>query len=282
MLLVAIQCYAADPPPPVQGYPIGWCIRARPEVYAQAKTLGYEFVELALQDVLNLSDDDFDKRRAEFDAVGLPALVGYNSIPRDLKLVGPDIDQARQDAHLRKMLTRAAALKLSYLVLNAGGSWRVPDGFDARQAFTQLADFSRRFATQAAAHNITVLVQPLRSSDSNQITTIGEAIKLIETVNHANFALLVDYSFLVIQKDDLEALTKSPAALRHVWISNPAKNRTYATSDDESDYGAFFGVLKRIGYKGGLSVHGGSQDIPNDAPRAIAFLRRKAQQLQAR
>jgi sugar phosphate isomerase/epimerase len=278
-LLGAIAAHAANVPPPVEGYPIGWCIRAKPEAFAQAKSVGYEFVELALQDVINLSDADFETLKAQLESTGLPAMVGYNSIPRDLKLVGPEVDRAKQDEHLKRLLTRAAALKLRYLVLNAGGSWRIPDGFSSEQSFTELTEFSRRYATEAAKHNITVLVQPVRSTDSNQITTIAEAIKLVDAVNHPNFAMLVDYSFLVIQKDDFTALLKSPKALRHVWISNPANNRTYAMSDDESDYKSFFAVLKQINYRGGLSVHGGSQDIPNDGPKAIAFLRGKAREL---
>jgi hypothetical protein len=84
---------------------------------------------------------------------------------------------------------------------------------------------------------------------------------------------MVDYAFLIIQRDDLAALLTNPGALRYVHLSNPANKRTYPMSDAESDYAGFFRVLKQIKYRGGLSVHGGSNDIPNDAPRAIAFLR---------
>jgi sugar phosphate isomerase/epimerase len=95
---------------------------------------------------------------------------------------------------------------------------------------------------------------------------------------------MVDYSFITIQKDDPANLLKAGKALRHIHISNPANKRTYAMSDTESDYAAFFDVLKRIGYRGGLSVHGGPtapEALMNDAARAIAFLRAKATVLAA-
>src|SRR5579862_9431331 len=101
-------------PPPVPGYPIGWCIRARPEVFAQAKAEGYEYVELALQDVYSPSDADFSKLAAALREQGLPARTGYNPIPKEMKLVGPDVDAAKLDAHVSRLLTRADVLKLQY------------------------------------------------------------------------------------------------------------------------------------------------------------------------
>src|SRR5690349_21470607 len=71
-------------PPPVPGIPIGWCIRAKAPVFADAKWAGFEYVELALQDVLPLTDDDFAKLNAELQKLNLRALSGYNPIPKEL------------------------------------------------------------------------------------------------------------------------------------------------------------------------------------------------------
>jgi D-psicose/D-tagatose/L-ribulose 3-epimerase len=206
-------------------------------------------------------------------------LSGYNPIPSDLKLVGPDADRARQDAHLDLLLRRAAALELRFLIFNSGAAWRVPDGVSADAAFADLAAFARRFAEAAARRNITVLVEPLRSTDSNMITTVSDALRLITTVNHPSFALMVDYSFLRIQKEDMNALRDAGRHLRHVHIANPSNPRTYPMDPQESDYASFFRVLKEIGYRGGLSVHAGTAAFLTDAPRAIVFLRTQAREL---
>jgi D-psicose/D-tagatose/L-ribulose 3-epimerase len=101
----------------------------------------------------------------------------------------------------------------------------------------------------------------------------------VKAVNRADLQMMVDYSFLTIQKDDLNALLAAGDHLKNVHISNPAANRTYPMSDDQSDYASFFGMLKRIGYRGGISVHAGTQSFATDAPRAITFLREKARDL---
>src|SRR5687767_15478994 len=110
-----------------------------------------------------------------------------------MRLVGPDVDVRRQDEHVGHVLGRAKALGLEYIILNSGASWRVPDGVPREQAFADLVKFGQRFAAAAAGDGIGILLGPLRSTDSNMITTLSEAIRLVESVNRSNFALMVDY-----------------------------------------------------------------------------------------
>ena len=46
------------------GFPVGWCIRARADVFSDAKRRDLRDVELAMQDVLGLSDQEFDQLAA--------------------------------------------------------------------------------------------------------------------------------------------------------------------------------------------------------------------------
>jgi D-psicose/D-tagatose/L-ribulose 3-epimerase len=265
---------------PVPGFPVGWCIRARADVFSDAKRAGFEYVELAMQDVLTLSDQEFDKLAGDLKRLDLRAMSGYNPIPPELRLVGPSIDRTKQDAHLALVVRRAASVGLQFLIFNSGASWRVPDDFSRDLARDQLVEFARRFSAAAAERNITVLVSPLRSTDSNLMTTIAETIAFVKAVDRPNVAMMVDYSFLRIQKDDPSALLGAGPLLRHVHIGNPsATPRAYPMDERESDYQSFFTTLKRIGYRGGLSVHASTNSFDADAPRAIAFLRRRAQGL---
>ena len=89
---------------------------------------GFEYVELALQDVLDLPEDEFGKAVERFRALGIPALTGYNLIPAELKLVGPEADVAKQDEHLARALPRVARLGVKYVIFGSGPSRRIPDG----------------------------------------------------------------------------------------------------------------------------------------------------------
>jgi hypothetical protein len=70
-----LEVMSAPIAPPVPGYPVGWCIRANGSAPEEADLAGFEYVELALQDVNDLSDEDFDKlasRLQKLAAAGLP------------------------------------------------------------------------------------------------------------------------------------------------------------------------------------------------------------------
>src|SRR5215475_1988061 len=87
----------------VPGYPIGRCVRVlgvtAPE---DAKKAGFEYVELALQDLLPLNDKEFAKTITRIRALGLPALSGYGFMPGDLMIVGPSADAAEIGRAVRK------------------------------------------------------------------------------------------------------------------------------------------------------------------------------------
>jgi sugar phosphate isomerase/epimerase len=228
-----------------------------------------------MQDVLSLSDEDFEKAVARFTALGVPARVGYNIVPSELMVVGPDADKGKQDEHLKKALARAKRLGLQMVVLNNGPSRKVPDGFDMTRAWKQLVDFGRRAAAEAKKAGLTVLVQPLRKEETNLVVDVPSALKLVQDVGRPNFQLLVDYSFMVLGNEDPAVLAQARGHLKHVWISNP-NGRVYPMNASEADYAAFFAALKKIGYGGGVSVHARTDNFFADAPSAIAFLRGQA------
>jgi D-psicose/D-tagatose/L-ribulose 3-epimerase len=262
----------------VAGYPIGWCIRAKGSAPDEAKAAGFEYVELALQDVLDLPEDEFGKTVERFRALGIPALTGYNLIPNELKVVGPEADAAKQDELLARALPRVARLGVKYVIFGSGPARRIPDGVPRETAWKELVAFGKKLARAARPHGLGVLVQPLRSTDTNLVTTVGEAVDLVKAVREPNFELMVDYSFMTIQKEDPVVLRKAGRYLKHVQIANP-NGRGYPMNPGEADYGAFFKELDRLKYRGGISVHARTDNFQADAPRALGFLRQAAAEL---
>ena len=270
---------AAEPvPPPVPGFPIGRCVKVlNIQTPEEAKQVGYEYLELALQDLLPLTDEEFAKTVARLKGIGLPALSGYGFLPADLKLVGPAVDQARIDKELKNAFTKAKQLGLTYVVHGnlLGDSRKIPAGFPREKARAQFIEFARHAAIEAKKYNLTILIMPLSLSGADLINTIGEAYELVQTAKQPNLQIMLDYTTFVQSKEDLRILTKAAKAIRQVEIQNP-NGRIYPVSADESDYAGCFRALKQGGYRGGFSVHGKPGDVFVNAPRAITLLRKLA------
>jgi sugar phosphate isomerase/epimerase len=260
----------------VKDYPIGRCVRVvgvtAPEDAAKA---GFEYVELALQDMLPLNDAEFAQQVQRIKGLGIPAISGYGFLPADLRVVGPDVDDRKVDEAVRFGLDRAQKLGLKMVVygnlLTRGRS--VPEGFAKSVAWKQLTAFGKRAAAEAGRRGITVLVEPMPARGGVLVNTIAEGVALVRAVGDDHLRLLVDYGYFTESGESLAALREAAKFVRQVEIQNP-KGRVYPRTADESDYTSFMRALKAGGYRGGFSIHGAPTDFWVDAPRAIAMLRR--------
>lgn len=279
LVLGLLPSFAAVPvatvPAPVPGYPIGRCVLVlnitSPE---DAKTAGFEYLEVNLPSLLPLPDDEFARVVTRLRSIGIPLVSGYGFMPADLKVVGPAMEQSRVDAALRHGLDRAKQIGLQMVVHGnvIAGSRSAPPGFPQAEARKQFADFCRRAAREGADRGITVLIQPMGTNSTATIKTVAEGLALVEEVDSPNLKLLVDFATMVEGKEDFAVLRRDGKHIRQIEIQNP-HGRIYPQRLDEADYVSFFRALKAGGYQGGFSIHGKPGDFFANAPKAITLLR---------
>src|SRR5687768_897981 len=150
----------------------------------KAKLIGFDYVELLVKNFTALKDADFEAFVAKHKAVGMPTPVGNNFIPAELKLVGPDIEPAKQTEFVNKAFDRAQRLGVKVVVLGSGAARKYPEGFSPDVAWSQLVDFARRIAPEAKKRGIVVAVEPLQKGETNTINTAAQGLKWVEAVNH--------------------------------------------------------------------------------------------------
>jgi len=136
LLFITIAARADDPksevPPPVPGFPIGRCVQVlnvtTPE---EAKQVGFEYLELALQNLLPLSDEDFAKQVARIRGIDLPVLSGYGFLPGDLRVVGTNVNRVQLDEVVRRSLSRVKQFGLTMVIYGNSltATRKVPEGF---------------------------------------------------------------------------------------------------------------------------------------------------------
>ena len=260
---------------PRTGWPIGRCVKvAGVTAPEDAKKVGFDYIELALQDVLPMSDAEFEQTIARLRAIGIPAISGYGFMPGDARVVGPDVDRELVKRQIEFGITRAERLGLKMVIFgNLNGKSRLaPEGFSMEEAHRQLAAFGREAASAGARHGIAVLFEPMLKTSTNTINTVPEALELVNEVHDPHFGLLVDFTYMTQGGEDMGVLRKAAKHIRQVEVSNP-HGRVYPRRADEADYASFFRALREGGYQGGVSVHGAPSDFFVDAPRAIALLR---------
>jgi D-psicose/D-tagatose/L-ribulose 3-epimerase len=252
--------------------PIGYCVGLKG--LEAAKAAGFDYVELGTTELTALSDAEFEAAVAQAKAVGIATPNANLFLPGSLKLTGPEAATPEQQmAYVTKAFTRLERLGVTILCFGSGGARRVPDGFSKDEAFAQLVAFGKRIAPEARAHGITVVIEPLRRQETNIINTAAEGLALVKAIADPNFELLVDFYHLASEHEDPKIMVEARDHLRHLHMANP-QGRVFPLAWDEFDYAPFFAILRDIGYRGRMSIEASTPDLPAQAPRSIALLRR--------
>ena len=251
---------------------VGYCVGLKGlEV---AKAAGFDYVELGVTEIAALSDADFDIAVEHAKQVGIPTPNANLFLPGTIKLTGPTpTSPEEQMVYVKKAMARLNRLGVKILCFGSGGARRVPDGFSKEEAFQQLVAFGKRIAPEARANGITVVIEPLRRQESNIINTAAEGFELVKAINDPNFELLIDFYHLASEKEDPAIILQARDHIRHLHMANP-QGRVFPLEWAEFDYAPFFANLRQIGYSGRISIEGSSKDIPAEAPKSIALLRR--------
>ena len=238
----------------------------------KAAAAGFDYMEAALSGIAAMSDEEFEKTLGEVNQSPIKVEACNGMLPGNLKVTGPDVNAQDLHDYLEKAFTRAEMLGTKVVVFGSGAARRVPDGFDTAQAWRQIANFLRLSESHAAAHGITVVIEPLRSGECNIINFVSEATILASLVQMEHICVLGDTYHMAFGHESFHALTMAGPLLRHIHVAN-AIGRLFPKIDDGENYDGLFETLKAMGYEGRVSVEGKCSDFDIDAKAACEALR---------
>lgn len=235
--------------------------------------IGFDYLEVSVASLAAMTDEEFSAFCAANAAAPIHAEAANCLFPGELRLTGDAVDPATVKAYIDRAMARLGAAGIAVAVFGSGGSRRVPEGFSQERALEQLVETARYLGEAAARHGVTVVLEPLRSAETNILNTQPEGLAFVRTVDHPNFQLLCDYYHLLVEGGTMQMVEDCGAALRHVHISNP-DGRVAMKATDAADYGAFFAALRRAGYDERISFEGGVSDYEAELPPALEVLKK--------
>lgn len=239
----------------------------------EAAHLGFDYVELPLTGLAGLSEEEFTALQERLKAAGIGCEACNNFFPGEMHLIGPDRDEEQILKYTELVLGRAAELGAEFAGLGSGPARSVPKGVTLEEGYEQLKGLLRKQDEIAAAKGITILIEPLRSKESNLIHTVWEGRRLAEEVNREHVKFLVDYYHLCEEKEPVDHVAcQDPKELCHVHFARP-QDRYYPVKEEEKDYQEFFQALKSIGYDKRVSFEAYARNFPEEAREALCLLK---------
>ncbi len=236
---------------------------------------GFDYVELPLAETMALTRDTYSALKDTVIAASIPCEACNNFFPKTMRLTGADADIGKALAYAEEALERAGGMGAKTVVFGSGPAKRVPEGFQKQAAYEQIVKLLQDIGLLAAAHGITIAIEPLRKAECNIINTFEEGCRLAADVGRDNVRVLVDYYHLTEEREPIEHLLNEGAQwLTHVHFANPVGRVTPSVSD-ETDYRDFAKALKSIGYDGRASVEAYASDVVPALNAAMTLFRQR-------
>lgn len=240
---------------------------------------GFDFVEEGVSRFLvpDKPDSIFLGILEEQRKTGARVVSCNGFFPGHLKIVGDTTMHEELLAWGEIALRRAQMAGMSYIVLGSGKARNVPEGFSKEDATGQFVDLCKKLGPIARGHHIIIVIEPLNSGETNLINTVAEGAGIVEAVNHPNIQLLCDLYHMMRENEPAEHIVTYGKYIRHCHIAE--KEGRTAPGVDQDDFTPYFAALKKIDYKGGVSIECRWKNLEEQAPSALAYMKQQFESL---
>lgn len=234
--------------------------------------LGFDFVEWAVASNVGTTDDArFEELQTLAASLPVTSEVWNILLPGEIKIAGPEADSTKLQTYLDVALPRVRALGGNVIVFGSGRSRTIPEGVDRAVATAQFHEAVKIIADSASNHDLTIVLEPLRTGETNLINTVAEGLSVVEQVAHPSFELLADLYHMLDNEEDLADVVPTSAHLRHVHIATKPR-LVPLEGEDVLVLKEFLTELKRAGYDERMSFECKSDD-PAELQRGLRVLR---------
>lgn len=233
---------------------------------------GFDYLEAGVTSLIPDQDDAaFASVLAQYRSVHIPVQSFNLFLPRDLKIVGTEVDMARIERYVKRAIDRIEQIGATMAVIGSGGSRNVPDGFSRDSATQQIVDFLSIVADAADRTSVTIAIEPLNRKESNIINSVAEGVVFAKAVDRPSIRVLADFYHMDEENEPLETLIENKDWLAHIHVADSGR---LAPGTGVYPYARFVDLLHQVGYDGMVSVECRWNDFATEAEPCVEFLRR--------
>lgn len=248
---------------------IGWC--GTLDDAGLMRDLGLDFIELPLFPFGLEDPQTFAAAKQAVARSPLPALAFNFFFPRDMSLVGPDIDERRIRNYLARAAELLAVAQAQVIVLGSGRSRNIPDGFERARAEDQFQQLLSWCADALESSTATLAIEPLNRKESNFINSVADGVKLAQAVAHPKIRMLADFYHMDEEREPLETLKVNGGWLTHIHLADTGRRNP---GSGYYDYDTFFARLKEAGYAGMVCAECKIERREAEMRSSLQFLKR--------
>jgi sugar phosphate isomerase/epimerase len=237
---------------------------------------GYRYLVESTAKILSPRNVSAEQSQANLTAIKklrIPLFACNLFIPGDLKVVGPNANEARVLSYVETVLQRARKAGIKMIIWGSGGSRGIPEGFDPGKATAQFISIGKKIAALAAKYNIVVALENLNSTEANFINTVREALEIVQAIDHKNLRLCIDIYHMLKEGESPDVIAGTKGYV--VYCEVAEKERRTPPGVEGDDFTPYFTALKNIGYSGKIVLECRWENLSAQGANAYQELRRQ-------
>ncbi|MCD6104049.1 MAG: sugar phosphate isomerase/epimerase [Thermotogaceae bacterium] len=215
-----------------------------------AKEIGYSAVEIAIRDPKNLDVPQIERSLQQLNMSVVAVGTGQAFLVEKLNMVDPDktvrnLTRERLKEHIDFASHFGAFVIIGFI----RGNRRDRDIKTVRELFISemqsLCDYAK-------SRNVKMVIEPLNRYETDFINTLQEAYEIVSEMRCDNVGILADTFHMNIEEANIEKSLKNISSkLFHFHV---ADSNRWAPGTGHFDFQTTLSVLKKMGYKGYISV----------------------------
>lgn len=238
----------------------GVCINTDMRCLAKLQEYGYDYAELNLSRVADMTEEQIEAARAEMERTGIwgEACNGFFFSFADGYLSSNEVDFAVLEEYIRRALGKAKRLGTQVAVIGSGRARMILDESRREEGEEQFAKVLRLAGDIGAELGIKIVIEPLRPQECNTITTVAEGLAMCKRANHPNVFVLADFYHVFMSGETLDAIRTCGSMLQHCHIARSNEDRQMPVNpEDLPACKEWAAALKENGYDLRISMEGG-------------------------
>lgn len=234
----------------------GWKIE---QVFDYAAEIGCDGVEIAPFTLASTVGRISSRRRREIRRAAEKAgveVVGLHWLlvkPAGLHITHPDGRiRKRTQEYMKSLIRFCADVGGKVMIHGSPQQRRVERGWDRKECWNRAADVFAGCTDLLKEAGVTYCIEPLTGKETNFITSVGDALKMVDTVGHPNFQTMVDCKAAASEaRAHVDVIAEAGKAMRHVHVNDP---NLRGPGFGDLDFAPILRALRDRAYDGYVSV----------------------------
>lgn len=222
------------------------------DLFIKIKKLGYDKVEIAVEDPQLINTEEIKKKLVENDLDVI--ICGAFGDTRDLT---SDDESIRKNGlkYIEECLNIASDLNAKFFagpMYSAVGKARMVSSQQRKVEWDRAVEGIRKVCEMAELRGLDIGIEPLNRFESDLINNVEDLLKLIDEVDQPSAKICLDMFHMNIEEPDPEqAIISAGDKLIHMQVS---ENYRGTPGTGSSNWEAYYNGLEKINYTGTISI----------------------------